>query len=183
MRHVDVYVPIATVGHTATHAVVAARLITKDKDHGVHHFLVQLRNRKDHKRLPGQSVRLACYSDVDAKNVTLIKIFCMNLYEVRILCIVLVFCSVGMETGHVGPQFGFKGVDNGYLKMNNVHIPRQQMLMKYAQVCSTPFTLHVGTGPTRTVPHFMIKVLTQPNRAGSGPPMVGVPRWCSSVQL
>ena len=29
----------------------------------------------------------------------------------------------------------------------------------------------------------MIKVPTQPNRAGSGPPMVGVPRWCSSVQL
>ena len=42
---------------------------------------------------------------------------------------------------------------------------------------------HCTLEPGRTVPHFMIKVLTQPNRAGSGPPMVGVPRWCSSVQL
>ena len=48
---------------------------------------------------------------------------------------------------------------------------------------NTPFTLHVRTGPNRTGPHFMIKVPTQPNRAGSGPPMVGVLRWCSSVQL
>ena len=48
---------------------------------------------------------------------------------------------------------------------------------------NTPFTLHVRTGPNRTGPHLMIKVPTQPNRAGSGPPMVGVPRWCSSVQL
>ena len=47
----------------------------------------------------------------------------------------LLLLLAGMETRHVGPQFGFKGVDNGYLKMNNVHIPRQQMLMKYAQVC------------------------------------------------
>ena len=49
----------------------------------------------------------------------------------------------------------------------------------------TPFTLHVGTGPNQIVPHFMIKVLIQPNHARSGPPMFGVPRWCScrSVQL
>ena len=41
------------MGHTATHAVVAARLITKDKDHGIHMFLVQLRSLEDHKPLPG----------------------------------------------------------------------------------------------------------------------------------
>ena len=44
---------LQAVGHTATHAVVAARLITKDKDHGIHMFLVQLRSLEDHKPLPG----------------------------------------------------------------------------------------------------------------------------------
>ena len=42
-----------TVGHTATHAVVVARLITKGVDHGVHTFIVQLRSLKDHSPLPG----------------------------------------------------------------------------------------------------------------------------------
>ena len=46
------------VGHTATHAVVAARLITKDKDHGIHMFLVQLRSLEDHKPLPGNYLTL-----------------------------------------------------------------------------------------------------------------------------
>ncbi|XP_065897934.1 peroxisomal acyl-coenzyme A oxidase 1-like [Dysidea avara] len=44
------------LGHTATHAVVVARLITKGKDHGIHHFLVQLRSLHDHKPLPGVHV-------------------------------------------------------------------------------------------------------------------------------
>ena len=55
-----------------------------------------------------------------------------------------------------------------------------------------PFTLHVGTGQNRTVPHFMIKVATQPKRAGSGPPIwlaccdgaVQLNQFsCSTVQL
>ena len=41
------------VGHTATHAVVLARLITKGKDYGIHTFIVQLRSLKDHTPLPG----------------------------------------------------------------------------------------------------------------------------------
>ncbi len=42
-----------SVGHTSTHAVVMARLITKGKDHGVHPFIVQLRSLEDHTPLPG----------------------------------------------------------------------------------------------------------------------------------
>ena len=41
------------VGHTATHAIVVARLITKGQDHGVHPFIVQIRSLEDHKPLPG----------------------------------------------------------------------------------------------------------------------------------
>ena len=45
-----------TVGHTATHAVVMARLIIKEKDYGIHPFIVQLRSLKDHTPLPGTHV-------------------------------------------------------------------------------------------------------------------------------
>ncbi|XP_031419959.1 peroxisomal acyl-coenzyme A oxidase 1 isoform X1 [Clupea harengus] len=40
----------------------------------------------------------------------------------------------GIEVGDIGPKFGFDEVDNGYLKMDNVRIPRMNMLMKYAKV-------------------------------------------------
>uniref|UniRef100_A0A8C5B2H0 Acyl-coenzyme A oxidase n=1 Tax=Gadus morhua TaxID=8049 RepID=A0A8C5B2H0_GADMO len=40
----------------------------------------------------------------------------------------------GIVIGDIGPKFGFDAVDNGYLKLEHVRIPRENMLMKYAQV-------------------------------------------------
>ncbi|XP_071032814.1 peroxisomal acyl-coenzyme A oxidase 1-like isoform X2 [Oncorhynchus clarkii lewisi] len=40
----------------------------------------------------------------------------------------------GVVVGDIGPKFGFDEVDNGYLKLENVRIPRGHMLMKYAKV-------------------------------------------------
>lgn len=40
----------------------------------------------------------------------------------------------GIVVGDIGPKFGFNEVDNGYLKLENVRIPRDNMLMKYAKV-------------------------------------------------
>ncbi|XP_038598041.1 peroxisomal acyl-coenzyme A oxidase 1 isoform X1 [Tachyglossus aculeatus] len=40
----------------------------------------------------------------------------------------------GITVGDIGPKFGFNEMDNGYLKMDRVRIPRENMLMKYAQV-------------------------------------------------
>uniref|UniRef100_A0A4W5REE9 Acyl-coenzyme A oxidase n=2 Tax=Salmoninae TaxID=504568 RepID=A0A4W5REE9_9TELE len=40
----------------------------------------------------------------------------------------------GVVVGDIGPKFGFDEVDNGYLKLENVRIPRDYMLMKYAKV-------------------------------------------------
>lgn len=40
----------------------------------------------------------------------------------------------GIEAGDIGPKLGFQRVDNGYLKINNTLIPRENMLMKYVQV-------------------------------------------------
>ena len=41
------------MGHSSTHAVVVARLVTKGVDHGIHLFIVQLRSLEDHRPLPG----------------------------------------------------------------------------------------------------------------------------------
>ena len=80
------------LGHSSTHAVVIAKLIIKNKDYGIHHFIVPLRDLENHKPLPG---------------ITL---------------------------GDIGPKFGYFGVDNGFLKMDNVRIPRENMLMGHAKV-------------------------------------------------
>jgi alkylation response protein AidB-like acyl-CoA dehydrogenase len=40
----------------------------------------------------------------------------------------------GITVGDIGPKFGYEEMDNGYLKMDNYRIPRENMLMKHAQV-------------------------------------------------
>ncbi|XP_059639901.1 peroxisomal acyl-coenzyme A oxidase 1-like [Cornus florida] len=44
------------LGKVSTHAVVYARLITDGQEHGVHGFIVQLRNLDDHSPLPGITI-------------------------------------------------------------------------------------------------------------------------------
>ncbi|XP_062581681.1 peroxisomal acyl-coenzyme A oxidase 1-like [Saccostrea cucullata] len=40
----------------------------------------------------------------------------------------------GVEAGDIGPKFGFNGNDNGFLRLDNVRIPRENMLMRYSKV-------------------------------------------------
>ncbi|XP_061181287.1 peroxisomal acyl-coenzyme A oxidase 1-like [Saccostrea echinata] len=40
----------------------------------------------------------------------------------------------GIEVGDIGPKFGYGTNDNGYLRLNNVRIPRENMLMRYSKV-------------------------------------------------
>ena len=103
---------VCAVGHTATHAVVLARLITRGVDHGIHPFIVQLRSLEDHTPLPGQVTRK----------------------QERILHEPYLVIA-GITVGDIGPKLGYFGMDNGFLKMDKVRIPRDHMLMKYSQVC------------------------------------------------
>ena len=52
-----------------------------------------------------------------------------------LICVVLL-CT-GVKVGDIGPKFGYKGMDNGFLQLTNVRIPRDQMLMKYSKVIQT----------------------------------------------
>ena len=40
----------------------------------------------------------------------------------------------GIVVGEIGPKMGLKAADNGFLQLNQVRIPRDNMLMKNAQV-------------------------------------------------
>uniref|UniRef100_A0A1W7RJQ7 Acyl-coenzyme A oxidase n=1 Tax=Agkistrodon contortrix contortrix TaxID=8713 RepID=A0A1W7RJQ7_AGKCO len=80
------------LGKTSNYAIVLAQLYTQNKCHGLHAFIVPLRQLGTHEPLPGITV------------------------------------------GDIGPKFGYDEMDNGYLKMDNFRIPRENMLMKYAKV-------------------------------------------------
>ncbi|XP_061779089.1 peroxisomal acyl-coenzyme A oxidase 1 isoform X3 [Nerophis lumbriciformis] len=80
------------LGKTSNHAIVLAQLSTRGDCHGLHAFIVPIRDMDTHKPLPG------------------------------------------IVVGDIGPKFGFNEVDNGFLKLDHVRIPRDNMLMKYAKV-------------------------------------------------
>jgi acyl-CoA oxidase len=109
-----------SVGHTATHAVLLARLITKGVDYGVHPFIVQLRSLEDHTPLPGTTT-CTCSRQI------VIEGWVDNKQFNNCTCI-------GVTVGDIGPKLGYFGMDNGFLRLNNVRIPRDQMLMRYSKV-------------------------------------------------
>ncbi|XP_028165894.1 probable peroxisomal acyl-coenzyme A oxidase 1 [Ostrinia furnacalis] len=80
------------LGHTANHAIVVAQLYTTGQCHGVHAFIVPIRDEQTHQPLPG------------------------------------------IRVGDVGGKLGLEAVNNGFLGFNHVRIPRNNMLMKHAQV-------------------------------------------------
>ncbi|XP_021378180.1 peroxisomal acyl-coenzyme A oxidase 1-like [Mizuhopecten yessoensis] len=80
------------LGKTVNFCIIMAQLYTKGKCHGIHTFLLPLRNLQTHQSLPG------------------------------------------IELGDIGPKFGYGTNDNGYLRLNNVRIPRDYMLMRYSKV-------------------------------------------------
>ncbi|XP_059058405.1 probable peroxisomal acyl-coenzyme A oxidase 1 [Achroia grisella] len=80
------------LGQTANYCIVIAQLYTKGECHGIHSFIVQLRDEETHEPLPG------------------------------------------IKVGEIGAKQGLNAVNNGFLGLDNVRIPRNQMLMKHAQV-------------------------------------------------
>jgi acyl-CoA oxidase len=40
----------------------------------------------------------------------------------------------GCEMGDIGPKFGYNSKDNGYLILNKVKVPRENMLRRYIEI-------------------------------------------------
>lgn len=46
----------------------------------------------------------------------------------------LYLCLLGITIGDIGPKMDFDHTDNGFLKLDHVRIPRENMLNRFAQV-------------------------------------------------
>lgn len=58
----------------------------------------------------------------------------VQMFVVPIRCVKTHKPLAGIKVGDIGNKYGFSGVNNGFLGMENVRIPRKNMLMKNAQV-------------------------------------------------
>lgn len=41
---------------------------------------------------------------------------------------------LGITVGDIGPKMGFEQTDNGFLRLDHVRVPRENMLSRFAQV-------------------------------------------------
>lgn len=40
----------------------------------------------------------------------------------------------GVVVGDIGPKVGYGGVDNGFMRMDHLRVPRSHMMMRYSKV-------------------------------------------------
>ncbi|XP_053354296.1 peroxisomal acyl-coenzyme A oxidase 1 isoform X3 [Clarias gariepinus] len=83
---------------------------------------------------PGGLGKTSNHAIVLAQLYTQGKCFGLHAFIVPIRCMKTHQPLPGVVVGDIGPKFGFEEVDNGYLKLDNIRIPRENMLMKYAKV-------------------------------------------------
>ena len=56
-----------------------------------------------------------------------------------------------MTVGDIGPKFGYGNMDNGFLRFDNVRIPRDQLLAKFVEVIFIMFMQTYNQTRNRTV--------------------------------
>eukprot|EP01083_Nonionella_stella_P291375 991488_1 len=106
-----------TLGKVATHCVVYAQLILDGKEHGIHEFIIQIRDA-NHRPYPG------------------------------------------IELGDLGPKMGDDANDTGFMRLDNVRIPRDRMLSRFQHV--TPEGKYVKhKNATNPLTHYMTMMLAR----------------------
>jgi len=83
---------------------------------------------------PGGMGKTATHAVVMARLCIDGKDYGPHAYLVQLRDLVKHLPMPGIKVGDIGPKFGYGGVDNGYMSMDHVRIPRDQMFMKYSQV-------------------------------------------------
>ncbi|XP_051874078.1 peroxisomal acyl-coenzyme A oxidase 2-like isoform X2 [Pristis pectinata] len=85
---------------------------------------------------PGDLARAANHAVVLAQLYTKGVCHGMHAFIVQIRSLVDHSVLPGIKIGDIGPKMGFEQVDNGYLMMQNVRVPRENMLSRYSRVTS-----------------------------------------------
>ena len=109
------------LGKTCTHAIVIARLIIDE-------------NQDEEKDSSSSNSNTS--SNLQSHTISLkkrkeygIQAFMVQLRDMQTHQLLK-----GIKTGDIGPKLGFNSVDNGYLSLTNVFIPRKDMLMGITEV-------------------------------------------------
>ncbi|XP_059800208.1 peroxisomal acyl-coenzyme A oxidase 2-like isoform X1 [Hypanus sabinus] len=85
---------------------------------------------------PGDLGRSATHAVVLAQLYTKGVCHGMHAFIVQIRSLVDHSTLPGIKVGDIGPKLAFEQVDNGYLIIQNVHVPRENMLSRYSWVTS-----------------------------------------------
>jgi acyl-CoA oxidase len=93
------------LGKSTNFIMVMTQLWTQGKCYGAFPFMVQIRDFETHEPLPDK-----------------FRFFFNNPL------------ILGITVGDIGPKYGTGSNDNGFLRLNNIRIPRRHMLMKHAKV-------------------------------------------------
>ncbi|XP_032893235.1 LOW QUALITY PROTEIN: peroxisomal acyl-coenzyme A oxidase 2 [Amblyraja radiata] len=85
---------------------------------------------------PGDLGRSASHAVVLAQLYTQGVCHGMHAFIVQVRSLLDHSALPGISVGDIGPKLAFEQVDNGYLRMQNVHIPKDNMLSRYSRVAS-----------------------------------------------
>ncbi|CAB4002270.1 peroxisomal acyl-coenzyme A oxidase 1 isoform X2, partial [Paramuricea clavata] len=83
---------------------------------------------------PGGLAHTSTHAIIMARLITGGKDYGIHAFLVQIRSLEDHSVLPGIKVGSIGPKMSYDVVDNGFLNFNKVHIPRQNMLMKYSQV-------------------------------------------------
>ncbi|RUP48569.1 acyl-CoA dehydrogenase/oxidase [Jimgerdemannia flammicorona] len=147
------------LARSSNYAAVFARLILPDgKDYGMHVFLTQIRD-ENHEPIPG--VEVGDIGECDGRDIEVVVV--RNGVGVRHSCPSGSIEHGGrrkpectpprsyingpktpsrrsylLTNSHsivpTGPKLGFNSIDNGYLRLTRVRIPRSQMMMRFSKI-------------------------------------------------
>ncbi|CAO1437061.1 unnamed protein product [Diamesa hyperborea] len=97
-------------------------------------FIMNSPTKTSYKWWPGGLGHTANHAVVVAQLYIKEKHHGVQMFIVPIRCVKTHKPLAGIKVGDIGNKYGFSGVNNGFLGMENVRIPRKNMLMKNAQV-------------------------------------------------
>uniref|UniRef100_A0A2K5S8M3 Acyl-coenzyme A oxidase n=1 Tax=Cebus imitator TaxID=2715852 RepID=A0A2K5S8M3_CEBIM len=64
----------------------------------------------------------------------------------------------GITVGDIGPKMDFDQTDNGFLQLNHVRVPRENMLSRFAQVLPDGTYVKLGTAQSNYLPMVVVRV-------------------------
>uniref|UniRef100_A0A4W3GYY7 Acyl-coenzyme A oxidase n=1 Tax=Callorhinchus milii TaxID=7868 RepID=A0A4W3GYY7_CALMI len=120
-------------------------------------FVINMPRLSSIKWWPGDLGRSATHALVLAQLYTQGKCQGMHAFIVQIRSLVDHSSLPGVTVGDIGPKMNFDQVDNGFLILQNVHIPRENMLCRYSEV--SPDGTYVKRGSDRI--NYFSMVLTR----------------------